>query len=348
MLTVLVTGGLGFIGSHTCISLLKKGHKIIILDSLINSSISTLNKINQISKDFKSFHEESLIFKFGDLSNKDFIREIFIESKKNNNPIQAVLHFAGLKSVSESFTKTIDYWNTNVIGSINLVEVMRENGCKNIVFSSSATIFKPKLNELLNEDSEVGPINPYGNTKLVVEKFLNDVFQSDNKFWSVALLRYFNPVGAHSSGLLGENPKGLSNNLFPIILKVSTGESERLMIYGNDYPTYDGTCVRDFIHVMDLADAHSASLDFLITSKPQIVKFNIGTGKGTSLLEVIDTFKKVNHCEIPYIFVERRMGDAPFLVADNKLALKNLRWKPIRDLQDMCKDSWKYKQINFL
>ena len=248
----------------------------------------------------------------------------------------------------ESFTKSLDYWDTNVKGTINLLCVMKENDCNKLVFSSSATIYKPKLNQLLKEDAEVGPINPYGNTKLIVEMFLNDVFQSDTNFWSIALLRYFNPVGAHVSGLLGEDPKSLPNNLFPLIIKVSSGESEKLLVYGNDWPTSDGTCIRDFIHVMDLASAHCASLNFLLNSKPQIAKFNIGTSKGTSVLEVIKTFEKVNNCEIPYVFADRRIGDAPFVVADNSLALKNLRWQPKRGLKEMCRDSWNYKQKNLI
>ena len=342
---VLITGGAGFIGSHTCLSLLENNYEVIIIDSLINSTSQTIEKIRNIFPPHFGDSENSLILKKGDIRDKNLLGNIFEESIEIGNPITAVLHFAGLKSVSDSISAPISYWENNLIGTINLVDVMRRNNCRKLVFSSSATIYKPKLNKLINESSDLGPINPYGNTKLSIETFLNDISQSDPNFWSIALLRYFNPVGAHKSGLLGEDSVGVTNNLFPIILKVCSGELKVLKVYGNDWPTFDGTCIRDFIHVMDLAEAHVAALDFLNNNPSQIAKYNIGTGKGTSVLEIIETFKSVNNCNLPYEFSKRRKGDLPFVVADNSLALKELKWRPKRDLTQMCKDSWRYKNL---
>ena len=343
---VLITGGAGFIGSHTCLSLLEKKYEVIVLDSFINSTFKSIENIRNIF--FSNFGDSgnSLLLKKGDIRDKNVLGNLFGESIKKGKPIKAVLHFAGLKSVSDSISSPISYWESNLIGTINLLNVMRKYDCRKLVFSSSATIYKPKLNNLINEFSDLSPINPYGNTKLTIETFLNDVYQSEPDLWSIALLRYFNPVGAHSSGLLGEEPLGTPNNLFPIILKVCSGELKLLQVYGNDWPTHDGTCIRDFIHVMDLAEAHSAALDFLNSSDPQIAKFNIGTGRGTSVLEIIETFKRVNKCNLPYEFSKRREGDSPFVVADNSLALKELNWRPKRNITQMCQDSWRYKKLN--
>ena len=341
MRTILVTGGCGFIGSHTCLVLLEKGYRIIIVDSLINSSEEIINAIKSNVK-VPSFTEDNLIFRRGDIRDKLFLENVFKEERRRNMPINLVIHFAALKAVNESVQNPIEYWNNNVLGTINLIEVMSKNDCFKFVFSSSATIYKPMLNKQICEDSEIGPINPYGNTKLAIEKFLSDLFRSNSNKWKIVSLRYFNPVGAHNSGNLGENPKGIPNNLFPILLKVALKKQDYLRVFGNDWPTKDGTCVRDYIHVMDLAEAHVSALNYLNETKPNIIGINIGTGTGQSILEIIETFKKVNNCDLPFKFIDRRPGDAPYVVANNSLALKTIKWIPSRNLEDMCRDSWNY------
>ena len=345
MKTILATGGLGFIGSHTCLLLLQKGFKLVVIDSLINSSKDTIDKLKKLTGNAVEF-EKNFVFRKGDIKDKKFLENVFNEAFVNQSPIDAVIHFAGLKSVNDSIKKPIEYWDNNVIGTVNLLDVMNKNNCKNIVFSSSATIYQPKLNELINEEDDLGPINPYGQTKLVIEKLLKDIYLSKLNTWKIISLRYFNPVGAHYSGILGENPKGTPNNLFPLILKVASGASKMLEVFGKDWPTIDGTCVRDYIHVMDLSEAHLASLDYLFRSSPQNISLNIGTGKGKSVLEVIDTFKKVNNCKLPFEFTHRRKGDSSFVVADNSLALKTINWNPKKNLEDMCKDSWNFMRKN--
>jgi len=343
---ILATGGLGFIGSHTCISLVENGFNILIVDSLINSSIKTLGMIEKIIKSTSINKKGSISFKKIDLRNIESLENIFEEFKKKDNPISAVIHFAGLKSVEESINKPILYWDTNVNITLNLLSVMQKYDCKTIVFSSSATIYKSNTNKKLTEICPLEPINTYGKTKLTIEKILEDIFKQDSKSWKIANLRYFNPIGAHYSGLIGENPKTNNSNLFPVILKVIDKTIDKLPIFGNDWPTKDGTCIRDYIHIMDLADAHYATLNFLIKSSPQFVNFNIGTGKGTSVLEVIHKFTKVNKINIPYEFVNRRRGDCAYLVAENKKAITKLNWKPKKTLENMCEDLWKWRTNN--
>ena len=256
------------------------------------------------------------------------------------------MHFAGLKSVNESIENPISYWETNVYGTINLVSVMKEYKCKKLVFSSSATVYKPSSKELVNEESELGPINPYGTTKLTIENMFKDLVIEKSHDWRIINLRYFNPVGAHPSGLIGESPKGKPNNLFPILLKVASGEYKKLSIYGKDWPTEDGTCIRDFIHIVDLAEAHISALNYIINSPPILLNLNIGTGRGHSVLQVVETFQKVNKCQFKYSFEARREGDAPHLVANNSLALSKLDWAPKRSLIDMCRDAWRWKLNN--
>ena len=304
-----------------------------------------LNKLKELTGNAQEF-EKNFVFRKGDIKDKNFLENVFKESFVNKSPIDAVIHFAGLKSVNDSIKKPIDYWANNVTGTVNLLDTMDKYNCKNIVFSSSATIYQPKLNELINEEADLGPINPYGQTKLAIEKLLSDIYLSKLSTWRIISLRYFNPVGAHYSGILGESPKGTPNNLFPLILKVASGASKMLEVFGKDWPTIDGTCVRDYIHVMDLSEAHLASLDYLFRSSPQNLSLNIGTGIGKSVLEVIDTFKKVNNCKLPFKFAHRREGDSSFVVADNSLALKTINWNPKKNLEDMCKDSWNFMQKN--
>ena len=342
MTKILVTGGLGFIGSHICVSLLEKNYNVIVIDSLINSDEDNLLSIKKICKFSNNFSNHITFFK-GDIKDKELLINIFESSIEDNNPIDAVIHLAGLKSVKESVEQPLEYWETNVFGTMILLEAMKKYNCKKIVFSSSATIYKPIIDELITENSALGPISPYGSTKLAVENMLGDLIKSKPNEWRITNLRYFNPVGAHISGLLGENPKGRPNNLFPILLKVASGEYEKLSIFGNDWPTHDGTCIRDYIHVMDLAEAHISALDLILKSSPFFLNLNIGTGKGKSVLEVVETFKKVNRCEFKYAFNSRREGDSPYVVADNRLALSKLDWKPKRNIDDMCRDAWNWK-----
>lgn len=345
MKTILATGGLGFIGSHTCVSLLENNFNVYIVDSLINSSKDNFIAIKKICNLLNNSSEGRISFFKGDILDKEFLRNTFHKAKLEKNPILAVIHFAGLKSVNESIENPISYWEINVYGTINLLSVMEEYDCKKLVFSSSATVYKPLINKLIREESELGPINPYGTTKLAIENLLRNLVLKKSHDWKIINLRYFNPVGAHPSGLIGESPKGKPNNLFPILLKVASGESKSLSIFGKDWPTKDGTCIRDFIHIVDLAEAHISALEYIIKSPPIMMNLNIGTGLGHSVLEVVETFKKVNNCVFKYTFESRREGDAPYLVADNRLALSTLNWHPKRSLVDMCKDAWKWKLL---
>ncbi len=339
METVLITGGCGYIGSHTCISLIKKNYNVLIIDSLINSYEDNFKKVRQIidKKDINS--KDKLRFIKGDLRNKDWLDNIFLEYLKSKKPISSVIHFAGLKSIESSIKDPLQYWDTNIAITLSLLSIMQKYNCFKIIFSSSASVYKIKGSSFLKESDLLEPTNPYGKTKFTIENILEDLFESDSKNeWKIANLRYFNPAGAHESGLLGENPKFQSLNLFPSIIRSINGFQKKLLIFGKDWPTRDGTCIRDFIHVMDLAEAHIATLDFLNNSKPQILKLNIGTGKGTSVLEVINTFQRINHVTLFYEYVERRLGDQPIVVADNTMALKLLNWRPKRNLIDMCRD----------
>jgi UDP-glucose 4-epimerase len=341
MSAILTTGGLGFIGSHTCITLISNGFDVIIVDSLVNSSKETLENIKKIVNSINELNDRKIYFYHNDLKDKKEIDKIFQTQISLRKPIDAVIHFAGLKSVQDSVMNPLKYWDENISATLSLLSVMAKYDCKKLVFSSSATIYKPIQDSKLNEDSYQEPINPYGNTKITIEKILNDLFLSD-KSWKIINLRYFNPVGAHPSGFIGEDPKIKASNLFPIITKVLLGDLEKLYIFGNDWPTPDGTCIRDYIHVMDLAEAHIAALKFVKVNKPQKISINIGTGKGHSVLDVIKTYSRVNCIELPYEFSERREGDAPFVIADNSLALKLLQWEPKKNMDDMCKDSFRF------
>ncbi len=346
MSMILVTGGAGFIGSHTCVELLNKGFNVCVIDSLVNSSEKIIPQIKLINE--KSGNKKAkLFFRKGDLRDRPFINNVFLEFESIKLPFNSVIHFAGLKAVEESIADPLDYWDVNINSAINLLKVMDDFNCNKLVFSSSATIYDPNKKIRYNERSLKKPINPYGNTKLTIERILEDLYLSRKNKWNIVNLRYFNPVGAHSSGMLGENPKCKPTNLFPIILKVAKGEKKELSIYGNDWPTRDGTCIRDYIHVMDLADAHLAALKYLENNKPQISSFNIGTGKGTSVLEIIERFNKINSIQLPYKFQERRRGDSASVVANNKLALELLDWKPTRNMNDICFDAFKWSNYSF-
>ena len=348
MSTILATGGLGFIGSHTCTILLEKGKNVLAIDSLENSSESVFFQIQKILSSSNSNNKGKFSFIKGDVRDKDFLREVFIKYKTSGQSIDSVIHFAGLKAVGESVSNPLKYWDININSTLSLLAIMEEFNCRNLIFSSSATVYKPEilLNKKVTEESDLYPINPYGNTKFTIEKILLDLSISRPEKWRIANLRYFNPVGAHYSGLIGENPKDQPNNLLPALIKVLNKEKKELSIFGNDWPTKDGTCIRDFIHVMDLAEAHIAALNFLLINPPQNININIGTGKGTTVLELVETFIEINKCKIPYRFVKRRPGDAPFSVADNSKALKLLEWKPKRSIKEICEDAWKWN-LNF-
>lgn len=344
METILITGGAGFIGSHTCLEMLEGGYDLCIIDSLANSSKKIISQIKKITSETKNVKLGKLFFREGDLRSISFIEMVFLEFENKKMPFTSVIHFAGLKAVQESVINPLTYWEVNISSTINLLKIMNKYNCNKLVFSSSATIYDQSKKGKFVENSPKKPINPYGNTKLTIEKILNDLFDSNVNKWKIVNLRYFNPVGAHNSGMIGENPISRPTNLFPLILKVSRKEIKELSIYGNDWPTKDGTCIRDYIHVMDLADAHLAALHYLNENPPQIISFNIGTGKGTSVLEVIEKFVKVNLVSLPYKFQSRREGDSAWVVADNKFALERLDWSPRRSIEDMCADSFRWSK----
>ena len=344
MKNILITGGTGYIGSHTCLLLLEKGYKLTIVDSNVNSSPLSIDRVKKLVKN--KFVQNKISFFKGDLRDKLFLSRVFIEAIEGKNPIEGVIHFAGLKSVSESFLKPFLYWENNVIGTICLLELMEKYGCRNIVFSSSASIYGLKSSNPILETSEIKPYSPYAYTKVSIENILDSIFQSFSDSWKIANLRYFNPIGAHESGLIGDNSLSLSTNIFPLICKVAQGKLKELEIFGDNWPTKDGTCVRDYIHIMDLAEAHCLALDFLFKNKSQIIDLNIGTGIGTSVLELVNKFILVNKCSIPYRFSDRRLGDLPNVVADNNKAKLILNWNPKRNINDMCQDGWKWQTLN--
>ncbi len=344
---ILITGGAGFIGSHISLALLKKGYKIIILDSLVNSSFESIKRIKSENEGIFSNYSNNFEFIRGDLRNATLVNELFKDSSlTKSKQITSVIHCAGLKSIPESIKNPIQYWENNVIGSINLFNAMKVFECRTIVFSSSATIYGINEGSLLNEESFINPCNPYGTTKLVIEKLLHDIYINNNDDWRIANLRYFNPIGAHESGIIGEDPIGNANNIFPILTKVAIGKIPKLMIFGDDWPTKDGTGVRDYIHIMDLADGHVNVLEYLQKNFPQQINLNLGTGKGTSVLELIKKFQNINKVDIPYEFTGRRKGDYGFVVADNSLARNLLNWTPKRNIGDMCKDGWEWQRRN--
>ena len=327
---VLVTGGTGYIGSHTCVELLNAGYEVVIIDNLVNSKEDVIDKIETITNKKVKFYNN-------DCCDKEALKRIF----KENKDIEAVLHFAGLKAVGESVAKPIMYYENNLYSTLSLVSIMKEYNCKKLVFSSSATVYGDPKKLPITEDSEVGgTTNPYGTTKYFIERILKDITIADNDF-KVILLRYFNPIGAHSSGLIGENPNGIPNNLMPYIIKVATKELPILSVYGNDYDTKDGTGVRDYIHVVDLAKGHIKALEH-IDNIDNIEIYNLGTGEGYSVLEIINTFSRINNLEVPYKIVDRRPGDIATCYADPSKAYKELGWKAEKNIEDMCKDAYNF------
>ncbi len=343
---ILVTGGAGFIGSHTCLALLEKGFEVIVLDSYINSHRRSLQRVIDIFKLKNKTKIIPLQIISADVRDEKVLDELFSNYQKNGNPIQAVIHFAGLKSVNESVKYPLLYWDANVNSAIILLRIMNKYKCRTFVFSSSATIYDFSNDNPLKENTLINPANPYGSTKATIERLLNDIYESKSDEWKIINLRYFNPIGAHPSGLIGENPIGVPNNLFPFITQVASRKLEKLTVFGNDWPTSDGTGVRDFIHVVDVAEGHISALEYLLKNQPQIINLNLGTGKATSVLQLVKTFERVNDIEIPLQFAGRRLGDSCKVVADNSLAISCLDWFPHRDLDQMCIDGWKWQFLN--
>ena len=333
-MAILVIGGAGYIGSHTVVELLNENKEVIVVDNFSNSKPEMLDKIKKITnKDFK-FYEL-------DYSNKEKMDKVFAENK-----IDSVIHFAGYKAVGESVEKPIEYYTNNVSGTLNLLDVMRKHNVKTIIFSSSATVYgDPEVVPLTEMCKIGGTTNPYGSSKLFIEQILKDVYKSDNT-WDVCILRYFNPIGSHESGIIGEEPQGRPNNLMPYIVRVASGELEELSIFGNDYNTPDGTGVRDYIHVVDLAKGHIKALEKLEKEKSGIYIYNLGTGKGYSVLDMVHAFEKTTGQKIKYKITERRAGDIATCYADATKAKEELNWVAEKTLEDMCRDSWNYEKNN--
>ncbi len=331
MKNILVTGGTGYIGSHTVVELLQKNYNVIIVDNLSNSKKEVLNRIEQITGKKPIFYKT-------DIRDKNALSDIF-----SKHDIDAVIHFAGFKAVGESVEKPIEYYHNNVYGSLILFDVMRKFDVKKIVFSSSSTVYGYSTNYPFKEDEPTSATNPYGRSKLMIEEILKDIYVSDNN-WSIILLRYFNPVGAHKSGLIGEDPNGIPNNLFPYVSKVALGTYERLNIFGNDYPTKDGTGIRDYIHVVDLSLGHISALKKLSDTGVHI--YNLGTGNGYSVLDIVKAFEKASGKKINYTFTDRRAGDVAISYCDPTKAKKELDWEAKYTLDDMCKDSWNWQTKN--
>lgn len=329
IMKILVTGGTGFIGSHTCVELLEAGHDVVIIDNLYNSQADVIDKIKSITGKDVAFYES-------DCCDEEALETIFNEHK-----IDAAIHFAGYKAVGESVAKPIMYYQNNLMSTLALCKVMAKHGCKRLVFSSSATVYGNPKSVPIKEDFPLGPTtNPYGTTKLMIEQILKDLYISDNE-WNIALLRYFNPIGAHESGLLGESPNDIPNNLMPYIVKVANKELPYLHVYGNDYPTPDGTGVRDYIHVVDLAKGHVNAVN-KVTENIGVDAYNLGTGIGYSVLDVVNAFVKANGVEVPYQIDPRRPGDIAECYASTDKALKELGWKAEKNLEEMCKDAWHF------
>lgn len=328
---ILITGGAGYIGSHTCVELLNAGYDIIVVDNFSNSKPESLKRVQEITgKSFKFYNV--------DILSKEKLEEVFKE-----NEIEAVIHFAGLKSVGESVELPIKYYHNNITGTLVLCDVMKKYNVKKIVFSSSATVYGKNNKSPLTEDLPLSAVNPYGWTKLMIEQILQDVYLSDKK-WSIFILRYFNPIGAHESGKIGEDPNGIPNNLMPYITQVAIGKRDKLYIFGNDYDTHDGTGVRDYIHVVDLAKGHLKALEKILTTTGVDI-YNLGTGIGYSVFDVVKAFEKVSGVNIPYEIIDRRPGDIDTSYADPTKALKEIGWKAEKNLEDMCRDAWRW-QVN--
>ncbi|MDE6474495.1 MAG: UDP-glucose 4-epimerase GalE [Clostridia bacterium] len=331
-MSILVSGGAGYIGSHTVIELIENGFEPIIVDNLCNSKKVAVERLEQITNKKIKFYQY-------DLCDIEKLREVFKAEK-----IDACIHFAGLKAVGESCQKPLEYYQNNLISTLNLIQVMREFNCKNLVFSSSATVYGQPKSVPISEDFPLSTTNPYGTTKLYIEGILKDIYKADNSF-NIALLRYFNPIGAHKSGLIGEDPNGTPNNLMPYITQVAIGKLQRLSVFGDDYPTHDGTGVRDYIHVLDLAHGHILALKKLMSGSGLVI-YNLGTGKGYSVLDMVKAFEKASGKKVPYVIAPRRSGDIAECYASTALAKQELGFECKYDLNDMCEDSWRWQSQN--
>ena len=330
---ILITGGAGFIGSHTYVALVNAGYTSVILDNLCNSNSLVLDRLKKITSTQPEFIQ-------GDIRDTELLNKIFSEYA-----VQSVIHFAGLKAVGESVQKPLEYYDNNVAGTLSLLKAMKNNHIKTLVFSSSATVYGDPHSVPIHENFPRSATNPYGRSKLIIEEILEDLYHSDPS-WKIARLRYFNPVGAHESGLIGEDPRDIPNNLMPYIAQVAVGQREYFNIFGNDYPTEDGTGVRDYVHVMDLAEGHVAALHYLHSHDNGLITVNLGTGQGTSVLQMAHAFEQASQKKIAYKFVERRPGDVATCWADTSLAEEVLGWKATRSIEKMCEDTWRWQHIN--
>lgn len=328
---ILVTGGTGYIGSHTCVELLNKGYEVVVFDNLYNSKMEVVDKIERITGKKITFYK-------ADMLDRESMRPVF-----KDHTFDAVIHFAGLKAVGESVAKPLLYYQNNIAGTLNLCELMNEYGCKKIIFSSSATVYGSPETVPITEDFPLSTTNPYGSTKLMLEGILSDLCVPDEE-WSVVLLRYFNPIGAHESGLIGESPNGIPNNLMPYIMQVAVGKLPELGVFGNDYDTPDGTGVRDYIHVVDLAKGHVNAVE-KVTSASGVNIYNLGTGNGYSVLDIVKAFEEANGVKIPYSIKPRRAGDIAVCYADPRKAKEELGWEAQYDLTRMCQDSWRFAKM---
>lgn len=331
-MAILVTGGAGYIGSHTCLELLNFGFEVVVVDNLSNSNIAALDRVHKLT-------DKSVTFYNVDLLDKEGLEAVFSENK-----IDAVIHFAGYKAVGESVEVPLRYYQNNITGTLILCQVMQTFNVKRLVFSSSATVYSPTSSGAISEDFPLGATNPYGRTKLMIEEILRDLYVSDNS-WSISLLRYFNPVGSHESGLIGEDPSGIPNNLTPYITQVAVGKLKQLRVFGDDYPTPDGTGVRDYIHVVDLALGHLKAIDKVMTTTG-VDAYNLGTGKGYSVLEMIHAFEQASGRSIPYAIIDRRPGDVAICYADSSKARVELGWAAERGIEEMCADAWRWQLNN--
>ncbi|MFS0668954.1 UDP-glucose 4-epimerase GalE [Peribacillus frigoritolerans] len=331
-MSILVTGGAGYIGSHTCVELLNAGYEVVVVDNLSNSKLESLSRVKEITGKDITYYKV-------DILDRDGLETVFVE-----NSIDAVIHLAGLKAVGESVQIPLHYYHNNITGTVILCEVMNKYGVKKLVFSSSATVYGIPKSVPISEDFPLGPINPYGRTKSMIEEILRDLYHSDNK-WSISVLRYFNPIGAHQSGRIGEDPNGIPNNLIPYITQVAVGKLKELSVFGNDYPTRDGSGIRDYIHVVDLAKGHLKALQRILTNTG-VDSYNLGTGIGYSVLEMIDAFEKASKKKVFYKVVERRPGDIASCYADPQKAKEELDWVAEKGIEEMCRDAWRWQENN--
>ena len=341
MAQLLITGGAGFIGSHSCLVLLEAGHNLVVLDNFDNSSPESLKRVLELAGPSAAGRLQLVE---GDIRSAADLERAF-EAAPAGQPISAVVHFAGLKAVGESLREPLRYWDVNLCGSRQLLEAMQAHGCRSLVFSSSCTVYGLPEQTPISESAAIQPINPYGHSKAAVEQLLADLAASEAG-WRIARLRYFNPVGAHPSGRIGEDPRGIPNNLFPFVSQVAVGRRDCLQVFGGDWPTPDGSGIRDYIHVMDIAEGHRAALDVLLAEPPQLLSLNLGSGQGHSVLEVVRAFELASGRSVPFTVVERRDGDAASTVADPRLATTRLGWRTHRSLEEMCRDGWAWQQAN--